>query len=74
MTLEEKVGQMTQLEIGMITKGEGDNIQIDAEKLEKAIVKYGVGFNSQRDGSGANCRISGTRSSVRFKQQVSEHG
>ncbi|HEY5447005.1 MAG TPA: hypothetical protein VIJ87_21580, partial [Pyrinomonadaceae bacterium] len=41
MTLEEKVGQMTQLEIGMITKGEGDNIQIDAEKLEKAVVKYG---------------------------------
>ena len=43
MTLEEKVGQMTQLEIGMITKGEGDNIQIDAEKLEKAVVKYGSG-------------------------------
>ena len=34
---------MTQLEIGMITKGEGDNIQIDAEKLEKAVVKYGSG-------------------------------
>ena len=43
MTLEEKVGQMTQLEIGMITKGEGDNIQIDADKLEKAVVKYGAG-------------------------------
>ncbi|HEV8134811.1 MAG TPA: glycoside hydrolase family 3 N-terminal domain-containing protein [Pyrinomonadaceae bacterium] len=43
MTLEEKVGQMTQLEIGMITKGEGDNIQIDPEKLEKAVVKYGAG-------------------------------
>ncbi len=43
MTLEEKVGQMTQLEIGMITKGEGDNIQIDADKLEKAVVKYAVG-------------------------------
>jgi beta-glucosidase len=43
MTLEEKVGQMTQLEIGMVTKGEGDNIQIDQEKLEKAIGKYGVG-------------------------------
>src|SRR5262245_11246428 len=40
MTLEEKVGQMTQLEIGMITKGEGNNIQIDQEKLEKAVVKY----------------------------------
>ena len=43
MTLEEKIGQMTQLEIGMVTKGEGDNIQIDKEKLEKAVVKYGVG-------------------------------
>jgi beta-glucosidase len=43
MTLEEKVGQMTQLEIGLITKGDGDNIQIDAEKLEKAVVKYGSG-------------------------------
>ncbi len=43
MTLEEKVGQMTQLEIGMITKGEGDNIQIDPEKLEKAVVKYAAG-------------------------------
>jgi beta-glucosidase len=43
MTLEEKIGQMTQLEIGMITKGEGNNIQIDPEKLEKAVVKYGSG-------------------------------
>ncbi|HEY6805414.1 MAG TPA: glycoside hydrolase family 3 N-terminal domain-containing protein [Pyrinomonadaceae bacterium] len=43
MTLEEKVGQMTQLEIGMVTKGEGDNIQIDPEKLEKAVIKYGAG-------------------------------
>jgi beta-glucosidase len=43
MTLEEKVGQTTQLEIGMITKGEGDNIQIDPEKLDKAVVKYGAG-------------------------------
>ena len=43
MTLEEKVGQMTQLEIGLITKGQGDNIQIDPDKLEKAVVKYGAG-------------------------------
>lgn len=43
MTLEEKIGQMTQLEIGMVTKGNGDNIEIDPEKLEKAVVKYGVG-------------------------------
>lgn len=43
MTPEEKIGQMTQLEIGIITKGDGDNIQIDADKLEKAVVKYGAG-------------------------------
>jgi beta-glucosidase len=43
MTLEEKVGQMTQLTIGMISKGQDQNIQIDPEKLEKAVVRYGVG-------------------------------
>jgi beta-glucosidase len=43
MTLEEKVGQMTQLAIGMISKGQNQNIEIDPEKLEKAVVRYGVG-------------------------------
>ena len=43
MTLEEKVGQMTQLAIGMIAKGQNQEIQIDPEKLDKAIVRYGVG-------------------------------
>jgi beta-glucosidase len=43
MTLEEKVGQMTQLEIGMITSGEGNDIRVDPAKLEKAVVKYGAG-------------------------------
>ena len=43
MTLEEKVGQMTQLAIGMIANGRDQEIQIDPAKLEKAIVKYGVG-------------------------------
>ncbi|HEV2826228.1 MAG TPA: glycoside hydrolase family 3 N-terminal domain-containing protein [Pyrinomonadaceae bacterium] len=43
MTLEEKVGQMTQLAIGMIAKGQNQSIQIDPEKLDKAIVRYGVG-------------------------------
>lgn len=43
MTLEEKVGQMTQLTIGMISKGQDQNIQIDPDKLDKAIVRYGVG-------------------------------
>jgi len=43
MTLEEKVGQMTQLEIGMVTTGKDQDIQIDPAKLEKAVVKYGAG-------------------------------
>ena len=43
MTLEEKIGQMTQLEIGMISTGKGTNTRIDPAKLEKAIIKYGVG-------------------------------
>src|SRR5438552_18388496 len=43
MTLEEKIGQMTQLEIGMVTTSKDQDIQIDSAKLEKAIVKYGVG-------------------------------
>jgi beta-glucosidase len=43
MTLEEKVGQMTQLEIGQVTSGADQNIAIDPTKLEKAIVQYKVG-------------------------------
>ena len=43
MTLEEKVGQMTQLTIEMIVTGRDQNVKIDPAKLEKAIVKYGVG-------------------------------
>src|SRR5438874_6374477 len=43
MTLEEKVGQMTQLAIGMIVSGKDQDVQIDPAKLEKAIIKYGVG-------------------------------
>lgn len=43
MTLEEKVGQMTQLTMGMIVSGRDQDVQIDAEKLDKAIVKNGVG-------------------------------
>src|SRR5689334_11077576 len=43
MTLEEKVGQMTQLAIGMITSGNDQNLKIDPAKLDKAVVKYGVG-------------------------------
>ncbi|HTG15711.1 MAG TPA: glycoside hydrolase family 3 N-terminal domain-containing protein [Blastocatellia bacterium] len=43
MTLEEKVGQMTQLEIGMVSNGKGAKTRIDPAKLEKAVVKYGIG-------------------------------
>src|SRR5436190_8679253 len=43
MTLEEKVGQMTQLTINMIVNGQDQNIQIGPAKLDKAIVRYGVG-------------------------------
>ena len=43
MTVKEKVGQMTQLEIGMITDGQDANLVINPQKLQKAIVEYGVG-------------------------------
>src|SRR6476660_4753793 len=43
MTLEEKVGQMTQLAIGMVVNGRDQDVKIDPAKLEKAVVKYGVG-------------------------------
>jgi beta-glucosidase len=43
MTLEEKVGQMTQLAIGMVVTGRDQDVKIDPVKLDKAIVKYGVG-------------------------------
>lgn len=43
MTVEEKVGQMTQLELGQITSGTNSDIEIDQAKLEKAIVQYKVG-------------------------------
>jgi beta-glucosidase len=43
MTLKEKVGQMTQLEIGMVTDGRGQSLRINSEKLHKAVGEYGVG-------------------------------
>ncbi len=43
MTIEEKVGQMTQVAIGIIANGRDQEIQIDPAKLDKAIVRYGVG-------------------------------
>lgn len=43
MTLKEKVGQMTQLEIGMVTDGTGPNLRINPDKLHKAVGEYGAG-------------------------------
>jgi beta-glucosidase len=43
MTVEEKVGQMTQLTIDMVTSGDDQDVRIDQAKLEKAVNKYGVG-------------------------------
>ena len=43
MTLKEKIGQMTQLDIGMVTTGINQDIRIDPDKLHKAVVEYGVG-------------------------------
>ena len=43
MTVKEKVGQMTQLEIGMVTDGVDAAIHINPEKLRKAVNEYGVG-------------------------------
>lgn len=43
MTLKEKVGQMTQLEIGMVADGKDQELTINLEKLKKAVNDYGVG-------------------------------
>lgn len=43
MTLKEKIGQMTQLEIGLISDGKAKELKINPAKLRKAVVEYGVG-------------------------------
>ena len=46
MTLEEKVSQMTQITVDVISKGKNSRAEpheIDLEKLEKAIVDYHIG-------------------------------
>jgi beta-glucosidase len=43
MTLQEKIGQMTQFDIAMVSDGKDQTIHINPEKLEKAIGRYGVG-------------------------------
>ena len=43
MTLEEKVGQMTNITIGMVAKESGNSISIDEEKLRNVMIKNYVG-------------------------------
>ena len=43
MTLEEKVGQMTELEIGVLGHWEGDLFMLDKDKLENVFLRYKVG-------------------------------
>jgi len=43
MTLEEKIGQMTELCIDVLGSGKGDDFRLDREKLRNAIVNYKVG-------------------------------
>ena len=43
MTLEEKVGQMTELEIGVLGHWEGDRFVLDKDKLENVFLRYKVG-------------------------------
>ena len=46
MTLEEKIGQMTQVSIEVVSRGEGGRAEpheIDPAKLEEALLKYHVG-------------------------------
>jgi beta-glucosidase len=43
MSVEEKVGQMTQLTLETIVTGHDQTVEIDQAKLDKAINRYGVG-------------------------------
>ncbi|RZM24639.1 MAG: beta-glucosidase [Pedobacter sp.] len=43
MTLEEKVGQMTNITIGMVAGESGDSLIIDKEKLRNVMLKHKVG-------------------------------
>src|ERR1043165_8085502 len=43
MTSQEKIGQMTQLDIGMISDGMDQALRINPTKLDKALVQYGGG-------------------------------
>ena len=43
MSVEDKVGQMTQLTLAMIVNGHDQNVEVDPAKLKTAISHYGVG-------------------------------
>ena len=43
MTLDEKIGQMTELSIDMLGNGQGDDFKFDPAKLHEAIAVYKVG-------------------------------
>lgn len=43
LTLEEKIGQMTELSLDVLGKGVGNDFQFDKERLSNAIAKYKVG-------------------------------
>lgn len=43
MSLEEKVGQMTELAIDVLGHWEGENFVLDKDKLERTFIKYKVG-------------------------------
>src|SRR5438445_13388572 len=44
MTLKEKIGQMTQLEIGMVTEVIDQAIPIHSEELHNAAAEFGGGY------------------------------
>jgi beta-glucosidase len=43
MTIEEKVGQMTNIAIGMMLNEKGDTIALDQDKLRNVLIKHSVG-------------------------------
>ena len=54
MTLEEKVGQMTQLAIGFISTGAGDDIQLDQSEARESNREVWCRIDSERQGPGAH--------------------
>ena len=51
MTLEEKIGQMLQLNIGVLGEGSGDQFRLDEKKLHEAVAVYKVGSILNAPGS-----------------------